>query len=353
LGWKFATQSHQDTSKWVGKNHQPQAVTSLNRAHDSILPEGSAPPTGFGNPGFLWRSTLVGGFIPTAITSGDFNEDGKSDFPISNGGDSTVYVFLGNGDGTFRVPEILYTQGQSPTWITAVRLRTKGHLDLAVTNGDTNTVEVFPGKGDGTFQASTQVSVPQIPTFIVAADVNNDSRQDLVVGLSITQNLTQPQVEILFGDGAGGFSGSPLFSPGMFGRLWGPVPTDWIAVGDLNNDGYVDLVTTISGGGTIPYLSQSGLSFLMGNPFRPNNDPTDVPLVVELGDMDEDGCLDAIESDEFSLVSIGKGTCDGNFPTTSLTTPWGDSDPAIKVVDLDGDGHLDVIAQRPGTATVK
>lgn len=341
LGWKLASQAHRDTSRWIQRKSPPQAAPA-NRSHQSTRPVGSAP-AGFGNAGFLWRATLPGGFIPTAITDGDFDEDGKLDFAISNGGDNTIYVFLGNGDGTFQVPEILYTQGQSPTWITSARLHTNGHLDLAVTDGDTSTVEIFPGNGDGTFQASTQVWVPQIPTFILTSDANNDGNQDLVIGLTIAQNLTQPQFEILLGDGAGGFSGN-IFSPAIYGNPDFPVPTNWIAAGDVNNDGLVDFVTTVSGGISYTYLNQSGLSFLPGIAFSPNNGAADAPLVAELGDMDEDGCLDLVTVDLYTQANIAKGTCDGNFPTSSVATPVGDSDPAVKLVDVDGDGHLDVVA---------
>ena len=342
LGWKFARQSHQDTTEWVRRNRKQQDPSRLENADRSFNPTGITAPTGFGSAGLLWRSSLPAGFIPTAITNADFNEDGKMDFAISNGGDNTIYVFLGNGDGTFRVPGIVYTQGQAPIWITSVRLHKNGHLDLAVVNGDSNTVEIFPGNGDGTFQASTQVSVPQVPTFILAADANNDGNQDLVVGLTIAQDQTQPQFEILFGDGQGGISNT-LFSPAIYGSPDGPVPTSWVAAGDLNNDGYADFVTTISGDIAIPYLNSSGRSLLIGTPFGPTNGFDDGPLVVELGDMDEDGCLDAIETDVYAQINIAKGTCDGNFPTTSPATPLGDFDPAIKVVDVDGDGHLDVV----------
>jgi len=343
LGWKFARQSHQDASKWVRQKRRQQVLPATGIAHESIRPSGATPAAGIGSAGFLSRSSLPAGFIPTAITSGDFNEDGKLDFAISNGGDNTIYVFLGNGDGTFKVPEILYTLGQSPDWITSVRLHTNGHLDLAVTNGDSSTVEIFSGNGDGTFQPSTQIPVVQIPTFILATDANNDGHQDLVVGLTIAQDLTQPQFEVLFGDGSGGFSGTEFSTP-IYGSPDGPVPTTWIAAGDLNNDGYVDFVTTVSGGFAISYLNQSGTSLLMGNYFGPTNGAGDAPLVVELGDMDEDGCLDAIETDIYSVINIAKGTCDGNFPTSSPSIPLGDFDPAIKVVDVDGDGHLDVVA---------
>jgi FG-GAP-like repeat len=340
LGWNFAALSGEDTKKWERNRAQTQPLTAVNGASRSIRRVGGTPgPGGFANAGFEARPSLPAGYIPTAITNGDFNGDGKMDFAVSNGGDNTIYVFLGNGDGTFQVPEILYTQGQSPDWITAVKLRKNGHIDLAVTDADSNTVEVFLGNGDGTFQPSSQTSLPQIPTFILATDVNNDGKQDLVIGLTIAMDSTQPQFEVLLGNGSGGFS-STLFSQAIYGNPDGPIPTGWIAAGDLNNDGYVDLVVTITGGAFIPYLSQSGTSFPFSNYMGFN----DGPLVVGLGDMNEDGCLDAVQLGNLGLLTIAEGTCDGNFAQDPNPTAMvGDMDPAIQVVDVNGDGHLDVV----------
>lgn len=344
LGWKYAALSGQNTKKWQRKNQQTQYFTAAQSSHKRVEAKADkAQSGGFGNPGFAARPRLPAGFIPTAITSGDFNEDGKMDFAISNGGDNTIYVFLGNGDDTFNVPVILYTQGQSPNWITAVKLHKNGHLDLAVTDGDSNTVEVFPGNGDGTFQSSTQTTLSQTPTFILAADVNNDGNQDLVVGLLLDYGATEPQVEVLLGNGAGGFSGSIFSAPVDISGVE-PVPTDWIALGDLNNDGYVDFVTTVSDANYASYLNQSGNGFSFVNFFGYGHDGPDVPLVVGLGDMDEDGCLDAVRLGDFGLLTVAKGSCDGNFAQNPDPTAMvGDLDPTIEVADVDGDGHLDVV----------
>ena len=340
LGWKFARLAHQDTRKWQRDNPQGREMQSAARSYGLVHSASSSPPTGFGNPGFAEHPALPAGFIPTAITSGDFNGDGKMDFAISNGGDNTIYVFLGNGDNTFKVPEILYTKGQSPNWITVVTLRKNGPVDLAVTDGDSNTVEVFLGNGDGTFQPSTQISLPQMPTFILAADVNNDGNQDLVVGLVVAANQVQSQFGVLLGDGSGGFS-STLYSQAELFDSEGPVVTGWIAAGDVNNDGYVDFVVTITGGGFAPYLSNAGTSF----PFSAFMSYNDGPMVVGLGDMNEDGCLDVVQLGTLGLLTIANGTCDGNFAQNPNPTAMvGDLDPAIQVVDVDGDSHLDVVA---------
>jgi len=336
LGWRFAARSRQDTSRWRRPNH-------LEEAQEQSEPIQATPdfaqlaPANFPNAGFRLRQTLPAGFIPTAVTNGDFNEDGHMDFAVSNGGDNTVYVFLGNGDGTFKVPEILYTQGQSPSWLTAAKLNNAGHLDLAVTDADSNLLEVFSGNGDGTFKTGVQMTLSQIPTFVVAADMNANGKTDLVVGLTIDQSKTQPQFEVLLGDGAGGFSGT-ITSPPTFGSPDGPVPTSWVAVGDMNNDGYPDVLTTAAGSG-LAYLSKSGKSYSLGNSVS----PPDGTFVVELGDMDEDGCLDAVQLSGYGFLNIGKGTCDGNFTEGAAIAEMGDIEPALKLADVNGDGHLDVI----------
>ncbi|HEV2465032.1 MAG TPA: VCBS repeat-containing protein [Acidobacteriaceae bacterium] len=295
--------------------------------------------TSFPYAGFASAPKLETGSIPTAVAQGDFNEDGKVDIAISNGGDNTIYVYLGNGDGTFALPEVLYTAGQSPVWLAAAKLRATGHLDLIAVDGDSNQVEVFSGNGDGTFQQPKVVAtLSQIPTFVVTGDFNNDGNEDLAVGLVIAPAENQPQFEVLLGDGTGAFP-SVITPPVIDNPFDGTIPTSWLALGDLNKDGQLDVVTTTFGEG-IAYLNQGGTAFLQGSGFG----PVDGAVTVALGDVDNDGCLDAIETGGWGYLTIGKGNCDGTFTQGNPVAEVGDVDYAVAVADVNGDGKPDIVA---------
>jgi hypothetical protein len=58
--------------------------------------------------------------------------------------DSSVAVFLGNGDGTF-LPRTVFATGRYPVSVAIADLDRDGKLDLAVANLGSNTVSVLRG----------------------------------------------------------------------------------------------------------------------------------------------------------------------------------------------------------------
>lgn len=308
-------------------------TAALSRAFTpALVSTGSSAVAGFASP-----AKLPTGFLPTAVAQGDFNRDGKLDLAISNGGDDSIYVYPGNGDGTFGVPEILYTTGLAPAWLAAAQLRATGHVDLIAVDADSDQVEVFSGNGDGTFQPGVIVTTTtETPIFVLPGDFNGDGHIDLAIGLIVPALKTGPQFEVLLGDGNGGFP-NMIAPPSISGG--NGAPTTWLATADLNNDGHPDLVTTVAGAGAIAYLNQGGTAFTQGSVFNPH----DRALAVALGDMDGDGCPDAIETGTAGFVTIAKGNCDGTFTQGSPTAETGDLDFAVAVADVNGDGKLDVV----------
>ncbi len=342
LGWKYAALAKQDTSRWIRptKSPAPNHSVSIGSLETEALSSAASSSNSFVDAGFASPAKLPTGFLPTAVIQGDFNGDGNMDLAICNGGDNTIYVYLGNGDGTFAIPEVLFTTGQSPVWLAAAQLRASGHLDLIAVDGDSNQVEVFSGNGDGTFRAPMIVaSLNQTPTFVLAGDFNKDGITDLAVGLVVASNAMQPQFEVLIGDGTGAFP-SAITPPLVDNESDSPLPTSWLASGDVDKDGLPDLVITVAFEGALTYLNRGGSAFQPGDIFNPG----DGAVAVGLGDMNGDGCLDAVETGGYGWLTIAKGNCNGTFTQNGFTAELGDVDYAVTVADVNGDGKLDVVA---------
>jgi Flp pilus assembly secretin CpaC len=183
------------------------------------------------------------GVDPTAITTADFNGDGSVDLAVANhatgsGGDGSVSVLLGKGDGTFGA-QSTFSTGNGPAGIATADFNGDGHADLAVANHSDSTVSILLNKGDGTgtFFAHTDFTTGSGPAGIIAANFTG-TNTDLAVA-----DETAPNVDVLIGNGDGTFT-SPISLP------TGNSPVA-VAGADLNGDGTIDLVTANNGSSTV------------------------------------------------------------------------------------------------------
>ncbi|MCK5559743.1 MAG: VCBS repeat-containing protein, partial [Thermoplasmata archaeon] len=168
--------------------------------HDVIATDG-----GNGNM-FFYEKTAAGnnfkspvnvGKISTSwyvydFATGDFTNDGNYDF-ITSSNSGTLYLFTGNGDGTFTSATISVTGGPSnPYTKDAADFDNDGNLDLACggyRTGSSYVVWIYYGNGDGTFQNAITVTVPFYRAYsIIADDFNNDGDPDLLAAY-YNQNL--------------------------------------------------------------------------------------------------------------------------------------------------------------------
>jgi len=104
----------------------------------AVLPGTAAALTAQTTPSFeLNRDTYPAPSNPStfnAVVAGDFNHDGKPDF-VTMGGSSETSLFLrlGNGDGTFQPPIEIGAAGNSLiTDMAVAHLNDDGKLDLIV-----------------------------------------------------------------------------------------------------------------------------------------------------------------------------------------------------------------------------
>ena len=144
---------------------------------------------GNGDGTFQPISNTLTNFWSGAVAVADLNGDGKLDLAVTEAFSTAfgyVAIFLGNGDGTFQ-GETDYATGVDPLAITTGDFNGDGKLDVATSNSNydieqAGTVSILSGNGDGTFHSPTSYQTGAYPEFLVAADFNRDGKLDLATG---------------------------------------------------------------------------------------------------------------------------------------------------------------------------
>jgi hypothetical protein len=297
-------------------------------------------------PGFQLRPTLSTGGVPTSVVTGDFNGDGKIDMVVADGYDNNLWLYPGNGDGSFGTPSIIpLTQGLTPVAIAAADLRGNGKLDLIVADFDSWTISVFLGNGDGTFSYEHSYSTAVPPTSLAVADFNGDGHLDVVAGLSTTATTPDDQfydLAVFFGDGTGALSQPRLEKL----RALGSSPWSLVA-GDFNGDGFPDLISTDPGSGARLMLNDGQGNFTDA---VTNNLGILVPVTAffapastAVADLNGDGCLDAVTALlGTNNVAVNLGDCTGHFSAPTFYVV-GATPQTVVLADVNGDGIPDAI----------
>ena len=132
--------------------------------------------------------------VTSSVAVADFNRDGNLDAVVTEDDrEAMVHVLLGNGDGTFRHGEAVFS-GANSRDVAVADFNGDGKLDLAVANAAPWTpwlslappmhgFALLPGNGDGTFRAAQLIDSGRRPQhFVEAGDVSYDGQADLVFG---------------------------------------------------------------------------------------------------------------------------------------------------------------------------
>lgn len=301
----------------------------------SVGISGTASAKAFGKPVIYQTDGPAFG-----VAVADFNADGNLDLAVTNvaAAAGEVSILFGNGDGTFQ-PPVNYAVGSqgSPYGVAAVCETLAGkELDLVVTNAGDNTVSVLVGNGDGTFQAAVDYSIGTGvgPSGIIGSvDLNGDGNCDFAVTNLFGGTNDHGNIAIFLGNGDG------TFQPAVNYDTLGVEPSG-IAFGDFNNDLSPDLAVTDLRSGDVTILLNNGNGVFTASVRYPVGGPVAVTLYAEAN-------LVVTSSGVHSGISLLHGNGDGtfahikNFPLGR--SPYavaqgffnGDSTPDIAVADYD------------------
>jgi flagellin len=281
-----------------------------------------------------------------AMDVADLNGDGISDLVASHDGQVTVNLGLaggGFGTGTDYTAE---TSGSNA--ISLSDLNNDGILDLVTagtrfSGGLDGYATIRLGRGDGTFGSATSyLTEGSTSKGLALGDLNGDGNLDLVTAGYNDAGSGFSTVRL--GTGSGTFGSATSYATETLG-------SKAVKLNDLNHDGILDIITlgeVGSGAGafTVRFGTGTGTfgtarSYLTA---EENND------AFTLGDINGDGNVDIVSTGYYSgtqFLNIRLGAANGTFgANTSIDGPNGSTDgsQAIGLGDFDGDGDLDLIA---------
>jgi hypothetical protein len=262
---------------------------------------------GYGN-GLFKKASCFPAPLPVGIAVGDFNEDGNSDLAIiefGGTGYSYLAIFLGAGDGTFRLSRKYRLTQSSGAGLAVADFNGDGHLDAVVNNpavdGGKSGVLLFLGTGRGAFEGPESFAVANGPGAIAAGDLGGDRSPDLAVA-----QFSTGSVAVLLNDGTGHFKKPVSYNAGGGGVVD-------VKIADLRHDGRNDLVIANGSRGMVVLLNDGNGTFGKYTLYQPTFFNWQAPNACTVADFNLDGKLDvACNTDPYDgYFFYGKG--DGTF----------------------------------------
>lgn len=310
---------------------------------------------GTGNFTQLGTYSTGTGTKPSGIVTADFNHDGNADVATSNAGNSTATILLGSATGALTA-QTAQAAGLNPIAIATADVNSDGNPDVIAFDGQNttltaeNAVLVLLGTGTGTLQTAQISNLSDTPGLVAnVADFNRDGKPDLAITqqnnnqVSLLLNNTLPTA---YPDGRS-FSSAKAIANGH-GNM-----ADSIATGDFNKDGRLDIAVSYLEDNVVSVLTNNGAGgFNTAVPYAVGQQPYDVVA----GDLNGDGYPDLVAvntslNSPTGTVSVLLNNRNGTFAAAATYTV-GRLPYQVAISDVNGDGYPDLAVTNYGANTV-
>lgn len=283
---------------------------------------------------FLSQTYTIGEDMWFGLAVADLNGDAHPDIAVTDLGSDELRLLFNQGDGTFREAMKIAT-GEDPRGVAAADLDGDSDIDLIVAHSPDDRagkLSVLMSNGDGTLQE--QVDYATVDNWwVLTVDVDGDTDLDLVIedatDKASSGGVFGPRVLLNAGDGT--FQdGERYFYLPYIGN---------IVAGDIDGDAIPDLV--------IRCLPEPKISVQFGNGDGSFTEPVDYETApsmhaIALVDLNGDGHLDVATGNKFGVISVLINQGDGTFRDKADFDVGGEV-WNIDAMDMDGDASLDLL----------
>jgi FG-GAP-like repeat/FG-GAP repeat len=291
----------------------------------------------------------------------DLTGNGLLDLVVGNyNGPVEIYLNNGTTDPFNNVTPILLTNSDPTVGLAAADVNHDGRADLIVANqGAPTRLYLNNGSATNPFGGVTPIAITNAnATSVALADVNGDSRPDLVVGAMSTDptKLAPSQLFLNTGSTTKPFGPSPIL-------ITGADYVTSLAVIDLNGDKRPDLVVgqagNTSGGTTFGEPTRVFMNTgIVANPFGGaplNVGATDLTTTaVAAADMNGDGHPDLVIGHNGAPTQLFLNTGNTSNPfgaATPRNITGSEATTTLAAIDANGDGHPDLVVGNSGVPT--
>ena len=273
-----------------------------------------------GNADFTSGKAVPASGYPYRMAVGDWEADADLDVAITTSGGS-VMVF--RNDATDLLEVTTLGIGGNVTALAAGDVDEDSRDDLVV-GSENEGLTIFSSGSPGFVRGGRLAFTGMFPYYTVAADLDGDGSLDLV---SVTGDTHK--VVLHWNQGGGSFRGDPPLAGGSY-----PLQ---VAPADLDGDGDPDLAIVNYGGeGARTLMNEGGRRFGPGT-VKPAGRS---PMTILASDFDSDADVDlACAGNELSLV-VNEGG--GLFSAGRTIVPIAGHTTWLSTADFDGDGALDL-----------
>ncbi|QSX77926.1 FG-GAP repeat domain-containing protein [Agrilutibacter solisilvae] len=295
----------------------------------------------------------------------DVTGDGKPDLLLANGTSNSFFVYAHDGNRGF-LPAVAYTYPKDYAWSQDIEVvdhaSAREVIVAASCNTPCATLYKYRRAPNGYFELAEQLPTFDNPHAMLATDVDEDGRQDLLVGHRGWMTI-------------GRYMGlGQRLSPA---ELWTPLHVkypDHMAIGDLNHDGHADLAVSdgllhIHYGGRQPvsdfngdfvsdvaWTNEAGQNMLWLSANSASTRTLDAQdgnwSLQAVGDFDGDGSADSFWRNR--VTGANEVWSAGQARLTATTSIASQDWQVVGAGDFDGDSRADLLWRnaRTGANTI-